>query len=131
MPLVFFTIPNNPRMLATLDAIRTPLSQGGLAAGGLVSGTTRARRPTGCRGRLDVQFLAGRALARAGRTDGRRLEEARLLFEEILGYANHLGLGRGADGRPWRGAGQLPQAFTHLTLASAANLDRTLGWRGS
>jgi hypothetical protein len=32
------------------------------------------------------------ALTRAGRTDPARLEDARLLFEQVLGYANHLGL---------------------------------------
>jgi hypothetical protein len=29
---------------------------------------------------------------RAGRADPARLGEARLLFEQMLGYANHLGL---------------------------------------
>src|SRR3712207_6892682 len=37
-------------------------------------------------------FWLVEALTRAGRTDRRRLEEARLLFEEMLGYANYLGL---------------------------------------
>ena len=32
------------------------------------------------------------ALTRAGRSDPRKLEEAQLLFERMLGYANHLGL---------------------------------------
>jgi len=36
MPLVFFPALNDPRMLATVDVIRRPLAQGGLAAGGLV-----------------------------------------------------------------------------------------------
>src|SRR5258708_39726207 len=36
MPLVFFMAPNDPRMLSTIDAIRKPLSGGGLAADGLV-----------------------------------------------------------------------------------------------
>src|SRR5262249_44632640 len=31
MPLVFFMAPNDPRMLATLDAIRRPVAAGGLA----------------------------------------------------------------------------------------------------
>ena len=36
MPLVFFMAPNDPRMLATVDAIRKPFTRGGLAADGLV-----------------------------------------------------------------------------------------------
>jgi len=61
-------------------------------------------------------------LARAG-----QLEKAQLLFEKMLGYANHLGLYSeelGADGRH---LGNFPQAFTHLALISAATyLDREL-----
>src|SRR5262249_2256293 len=37
-------------------------------------------------------FWLVEALTRAGRTDPARLEDARLLFEQMLGYANHLGL---------------------------------------
>jgi GH15 family glucan-1,4-alpha-glucosidase len=33
MPLVFFMAPNDPRMLAIVDALRKPFDQGGLAAG--------------------------------------------------------------------------------------------------
>ena len=55
------------------------------------------------------------------------LEKAQLLFEKLLGYANHLGLYSeelGADGRH---LGNFPQAFTHLALISAATyLDRAL-----
>src|SRR5262249_18301149 len=36
MPLTFFVAPNDPRMLATVDAIRSPAARGGLAADGLV-----------------------------------------------------------------------------------------------
>ena len=63
----------------------------------------------------------------------RRLEEARLLFEELLGYANHLGLYAEQTGPSGEALGNFPQAFTHLALISAAfNLDRTLGnGRGS
>jgi GH15 family glucan-1,4-alpha-glucosidase len=32
------------------------------------------------------------ALTRAGRVDTSRLDEARIMFESMLGYANHLGL---------------------------------------
>ena len=65
---------------------------------------------------------------RAGRTDPQRLEDARLLFEQMLGYANHLGLYAEQTGPSGEALGNFPQAFTHLALISAAfNLDRTLG----
>jgi hypothetical protein len=70
------------------------------------------------------------ALTRAGRTEPARLEEARLLFEQMLGYANHLGLYAEQTGSSGEALGNFPQAFTHLALISAAfNLDRTLGSR--
>jgi GH15 family glucan-1,4-alpha-glucosidase len=134
MPLVFFTAPNDPRMLATLDAIRRPLEQGGLSAGGLVYRYDPREAPDGLPGMEGTfnmcSFWLVEALTRAGRTDPRRLEEARLLFEEMLGYANHLGLYAEQTGPSGEALGNFPQAFTHLALISAAfNLDRTLGRR--
>jgi GH15 family glucan-1,4-alpha-glucosidase len=132
MPLVFFAAPNDPRMLATVDAIRSPLAQGGLAAGGLVYRYDPREAPDGLPGREGTfnmcSFWLVEALTRAGRTDPRRLDEARLLFEEMLGYANHLGLYAEQTGPSGEALGNFPQAFTHLALISAAfNLDRTLG----
>ena len=67
-------------------------------------------------------------LARAG-----QVERARLLFEKMLGYANHLGLYSEELGHHGEHLGNFPQAFTHLGLISAAYaLDRELsdaGWR--
>jgi GH15 family glucan-1,4-alpha-glucosidase len=57
-----------------------------------------------------------------------RLDEARLAFEKMLSYANHLGLYSEEIGRTGDQLGNFPQAFTHLALISAAfNLDRQLG----
>jgi GH15 family glucan-1,4-alpha-glucosidase len=73
-------------------------------------------------------FWLVEALARAGRTDAGRLDDARLLFEQVLGYANHLGLYAEQTGPSGEALGNFPQAFTHLALISAAfNLDRVLG----
>jgi GH15 family glucan-1,4-alpha-glucosidase len=132
MPLVFFTAANDPRMLATVDAIRKPLAQGGLATAGLVYRYDPREAPDGLPGTEGTfnmcSFWLVEALTRAGRTDRRRLEEARLLFEEMLGYANHLGLYSEQTGPSGEALGNFPQAFTHLALISAAfNLDRTLG----
>ena len=52
-------------------------------------------------------------------------EKARLLFEKMLGYANHLGLYSEQLGSSGEHLGNFPQAFTHLALISAATfLDR-------
>lgn len=67
-------------------------------------------------------FWLVEALTRAG-----HLDEARLIFEKMLGYANHLGLYSEQVGASGEALGNFPQAFTHLALISAAfNLDRRL-----
>src|SRR5262249_37634180 len=70
-------------------------------------------------------FWLVEALTRAGRHDRSRLEEARLIFERMLGFANHVGLYAEETGHRGEALGHFPQAFTHLALISAAyNLDR-------
>jgi GH15 family glucan-1,4-alpha-glucosidase len=132
MPLVFFMAPSDPRMLSTLDAIRQPVSAGGLGADGLVYRYLRTAAPDGLPGHEGTfnmcSFWLVEALTRAGRTDPARLDDARLLFEQMLGYANHLGLYAEQTGSSGEALGNFPQAFTHLALISAAfNLDRALG----
>jgi GH15 family glucan-1,4-alpha-glucosidase len=78
----------------------------------------------GIDGRTDsaCSFWYVEALTRAG-----RLEEARLAFEKMLTYANHLGLYAEQISRAGQQQGNFPQALTHLALISAAfNLDRAL-----
>jgi GH15 family glucan-1,4-alpha-glucosidase len=76
MPLVFFTSPNDPRMLSTVEAIRKPLARGGLAAGGLVYRYDPREAPDGLSGMEGTfnmcSFWLVEALTRAGRTDRRR-----------------------------------------------------------
>jgi GH15 family glucan-1,4-alpha-glucosidase len=132
MPLTFFMAPNDPRMLRTIDAIRRPISKGGLAADGLVYRYERHAAPDGLSGREGTfnmcSFWLVEALTRAGRTDPARLDEARLLFEQMLSYGNHLGLYSEQTGDSGEALGNFPQAFTHLALISAAyNLDKALG----
>jgi GH15 family glucan-1,4-alpha-glucosidase len=72
-------------------------------------------------------FWLVEALTRAGWTDRSRLDQAQLMFEKMLGYANHLGLYAEETGHSGEGLGNFPQAFTHLALISSAfNLDRAL-----
>ena len=136
LPLVFFTAPNDPRMLRTLDAIRTPLPKGGLAADGLVYRYDPALAPDGLPGTEGTfnmcSFWLIEALTRAGRTDPALLAEARLRFEQMLGYANHLGLYAEQTGPSGEALGNFPQAFTHLGLISSAfNLDRALSGKST
>jgi GH15 family glucan-1,4-alpha-glucosidase len=64
------------------------------------------------------------ALARSG-----RLEEARLAFEKMFTYANHLGLYSEEIGLTGEQLGNFPQAFSHLSLINAAmNLDYQLNY---
>jgi GH15 family glucan-1,4-alpha-glucosidase len=132
MPLVFFVSPNDPRMLKTLEAMRRPPDQGGLLSDGLVYRYNAARGIDGLPGDEGTfnmcTFWLVEAMTRAGRMEPRLLDEARLLFERMLGYANHLGLYAEQTGLRGEALGNFPQAFTHLSIISAAfNLDRTLG----
>jgi GH15 family glucan-1,4-alpha-glucosidase len=132
MPLVFFVSPNDPRMLKTLEAIRRPPDKGGLLSDGLVYRYNAARGIDGLPGDEGTfnmcTFWLVEAMTRAGRMEPRLLDEARLLFERMLGYANHLGLYAEQTGLRGEALGNFPQAFTHLSIISAAfNLDRTLG----
>src|ERR671911_348851 len=130
MPLVFFLSPSDPRMLKTLDAINRPPKDGGLVSNSLVYRYDVQKSADGLTGEEGTfslcTFWLVEALTRAG-----RLDESRLIFEQMLGYANHLGLYAEEIGHRGEALGNFPQAFTHLTLISAAyNLDRALGSRG-
>ena len=135
MPLVFFMSPSDPRMLKTLDATNQPPAKGGLVSNSLVYRYNVEEVSDGIAGQEGTfnicTFWLVEALTRAGRTERGRLEEARLMFERMLGYANHLGLYAEETAQSGEMLGNFPQAFTHLALISAAfNLDRTLGPRG-
>jgi GH15 family glucan-1,4-alpha-glucosidase len=55
------------------------------------------------------------------------LQRARYLFEKMLGYSNDLGLFSEQLGPKGEFLGNVPQAFTHLAMISAAyDLDRRL-----
>lgn len=131
MPLVFFLSPTDPKMLRMLDVIQRSPRDGGLLSGGLVYRYDPERAEDGLPGREGTfnmcTFWLVEALTRAGRSDRRRLEAARLLFERMLGYASHLGLYAEQTGPAGEALGNYPQAFTHIALISAAfNLNRAL-----
>jgi GH15 family glucan-1,4-alpha-glucosidase len=122
MPLVKFIAPTDPKWLSTLDALNASL-----VADSLVYRYDPQASPDGLRGAEGTfsacSFWYVEALTRAG-----RLEEARLAFEKMLTYANHLGLYAEQISLTGEQQGNFPQALTHLALISAAfNLDRALG----
>lgn len=134
MPLVFFVSPTDPRILKTVDAINRTPKAGGLVADGLVFRYDVEKTPDGLSGTEGTfnlcSFWLVEALTRASSEDVRRLHHARLLFEQMLGYANHLGLYAEQIGHQGQALGNFPQALTHLSLISAAfNLDRYLDGR--
>ncbi|HEV2732230.1 MAG TPA: glycoside hydrolase family 15 protein, partial [Terriglobales bacterium] len=134
MPLVFFMAPNDPRMLDTISAILRRPGEGGLVSDSLVyryPPTSRIDGLPGEEGTFNMcSFWLVEALTRAGQVIPEKLDQARLLFERMLGYANHLGLYAEQTGPQGEALGNFPQAFTHLALISAAfNLDRMLGTR--
>jgi GH15 family glucan-1,4-alpha-glucosidase len=122
MPLVLFIAPTDPMWLSTLNAIGDEL-----VSDSLVYRYNVEASPDGLRGDEGTfsicSFWYVEALTRAGQID-----EARLAFEKMLTYANHLGLYSEEIGPTGEQLGNFPQAFTHLALISAAfNLDRALG----
>ncbi|MBK5256485.1 MAG: glycoside hydrolase family 15 protein, partial [Vicinamibacteria bacterium] len=134
MPLIFFLSPSDPRNLKTLEAVLRSPKDGGLVSNSLVYRYNIEETNDGLKGEEGTfnicTFWLVEALTRAGKTDRAQLERARLIFEEMLGYANHLGLYAEETGPSGEGLGNFPQAFTHLALISAAfNLDRALGGR--
>jgi GH15 family glucan-1,4-alpha-glucosidase len=124
MPLCFFVSPRDPRMLKTVERIRERLTLDILVHRYSTSGDSSADGVVGREGAFSIcTFWLVEALTRAG-----RLEEARLMFEKMLGYANHVGLFAEEVGHCGEALGNFPQAFTHLGLISAAyNLNRALG----
>lgn len=127
MPLVRFIGPTDPRWLSTLDAVERELVDDALVYRYRVADAASDGLP-GEEGTFNMcSFWYVECLSRAG-----RLDEARLAFEKMLGYANHLGLYAEELGRSGEQLGNFPQAFTHLGLISAAfDLDRRLsraGW---
>jgi GH15 family glucan-1,4-alpha-glucosidase len=125
MPLVFFMAPNDPRMIGTLDAICRDPSDGGLLSDSLVYRYHNEQLHDGLAGSEGTfnmcTFWLVEALTRAGITDKARLVQARLIFEKMLGYANHAGLYSEETGAHGEHLGNFPQAFTHLGLISSAH----------
>ncbi|MDH4225299.1 MAG: glycoside hydrolase family 15 protein [Deltaproteobacteria bacterium] len=122
MPLVFFVSPRDPRMLSTLDQTLKVLVSDSLVLRYRVD-HGEDDGLTGKEGTFTLcTFWLVEALTLAG-----RVQEARLIFEKMLSYSNHLGLYSEEIAYTGEQIGNFPQAFSHLSLISAAlKLDRAL-----
>ncbi|KAJ1660790.1 hypothetical protein IWQ61_000325 [Dispira simplex] len=129
MPLVFFTSPSDPRFLSTINQILKSPEKGGLTTTNLVFRYNHMTSPDGVGGREGsfsmCTFWLVEALTRAGQYNPSLLKHALYLFDNALGYANHLMLFSEEIAQSGEALGNFPQAFTHIALISAAfNLDR-------
>jgi GH15 family glucan-1,4-alpha-glucosidase len=127
MPLLRMVSPTDPRWLSTLRAIEKDLVDDAMVY--------RYRLEHAADDGFEEEegsfsicsFWYAECLSRSG-----DLQQARLMFEKMLSYANHLGLYAEQLGPSGEHLGNFPQAFTHLALISAAfDLDRRLdgaGW---
>ena len=122
-PLMLFATPRDPRMQKTLERVRRDLVSDSLVYRYRIEGKQTDGLP-GNEGTFSVcTFWMVEVLARSGQSD-----EARLVFEKMLTYANPLGLYAEEIGPSGEAMGNFPQAFTHLGLISAAwDLDKMLG----
>ena len=125
MPMMRFISPVDPMWLSTLRALEKTLIEDTLVRRYEVR--THVDGLPGGEGHFTAcSFWYVECLARVG-----QLERAQLLFEKLLGYANHLGLYSEELGSNGQHLGNFPQAFTHLALISAATyLDRALSGTG-
>jgi GH15 family glucan-1,4-alpha-glucosidase len=122
MPLIRFINSKDPKWISTLEAIEKELVSDSL----VYRYRPDKAAPDGVKGKEGTfsmcTFWYVECLSRAG-----QLQKARLYFEKMLGYANHLGLFSEMLGFKGEHLGNFPQAFTHLGLISAAlNLDKQL-----
>lgn len=126
MPIIRFISPTEPKWISTMEAIEEELVHDSLVY--------RYKNDQGGHDGLEGEegtfsmctFWYVECLARSG-----QIEKARLYFEKMLGYANHLGLFAEQLGKRGEQLGNFPQAFTHLGLISASiELDKDLSsWK--
>ncbi|MGH7931991.1 MAG: glycoside hydrolase family 15 protein [Candidatus Binataceae bacterium] len=115
IPLVGFLPPNDPRVIATVEAIERELMVDGLVMRNRgdenIDGV-----PPGEGAFLPCTFWFADNLNAIGRHT-----EARALFERLLGLCNDVGLlSEEYDARQGRQLGNFPQAFSHVALINTA-----------
>lgn len=122
MLLTGFIGPSDPEWKATLKATQERLGSDTLVYR-YERREARSPKPSASEGTFCIcSYWLIECLARSGQE-----EQARLFFEKMLGYANHLGLYSEELGPCGEHLGNFPQAYTHLGLiGTAMELDRRL-----
>ena len=118
LPIVGFLPADDPRMLATVDAIAARLTddRGLVYRYRTAAGATGDGLPGAEGSFLLCTFWLAQALALAGRTG-----QARDVFERAARYANDVGLlAEEVDAGTGELLGNFPQAFSHIGLVNAA-----------
>ncbi|KAN0068125.1 Six-hairpin glycosidase-like protein [Elaphomyces granulatus] len=140
-PLVFFIEPNDKRFLSTLAQLLDAPEKGGLTSAKMVFRYDHSKAHDGIGGRegafIMVTFWVIEAMIRASKYDsglpGRPAsfdlrKTAIAHFDNVLSFANHLGMFSEEVAVSGEQMGNVPQAFSHLACVSAAmNLNRDGG----
>jgi GH15 family glucan-1,4-alpha-glucosidase len=118
IPVVGFLPADDPRVLATIDAVAERLTD----SRGLVYRyrTTEAGNPDGLAGAEGTFLLCTFWLAQALAITG-QVGRARAVFDRATGYLNDVGLlAEEVDPATGELLGNFPQAFSHIGLVNAA-----------
>ena len=116
IPQVGFLPGTDPRVVGTIDAVRRELTENGLVLRYRPDADSADGLPGGEGAFLACSFWLADALHGAGRT-----QQARQLFEHLLGLRNDLGmLAEEYDTKAGRQVGNTPQAFSHVALVNTA-----------
>ncbi len=111
LPVVGFLPAEDPRMLATVKALESKLLRDGLLLRNI---------PKSSKGKQGAFLACSFWLVEVYAMQG-RVEDARALFERLLGLANDVGLlSEEYDTESKRLVGNFPQAFSHISLVRAA-----------
>ncbi len=123
IPLVGFLPPEDPRVAGTVKAIEKGLNHDGFVARYNTSSNVDGL-PAGEGAFLPCTYWLADNLVLQGRRD-----EAREIFERLLGLRNDVGLlSEEYDPKARRLVGNFPQAFSHVGLVNTAlNLSRKAG----
>ncbi|MFF3562853.1 glycoside hydrolase family 15 protein [Streptomyces sp. NPDC002574] len=116
IPQVGFLPVTDRRVIGTVDAVRTELDHGGFVRRYTLEDSSVDGLPGSEGAFLACSFWLADALHRTGRRD-----EARTLFERLLGLRNDVGLlAEEWDPVERRQLGNFPQAFSHIGLVNTA-----------
>jgi alpha,alpha-trehalase len=125
MPILGFLPADDARMRSTIDAIADGLTEDGLVLRYRNDEGLNADGLTGEEGTFTIcSFWLVSCLAKAG-----EIERAEALFDQLMGYANDLGLlAEEIDTASGEQLGNFPQAFSHIGLITAAyEIDKAKG----